>query len=637
MIKHFNIEGFRAIGKKKNIELAPITILIGNNGSGKSSLIKGMITFPKLFNIKTIKSDEGFKNSPFLFKDILGTYKQVAGFLKLDPTDVSGNSISFDNIINKSTGKDGFSFGTKLPLRFFDGSHILNVTIKPNTEGFGEVSNFEIVETEKNESLIQIQSFYENKGGYLTFRIHLRKQKKQMFDTIKNIVNNEFFKQESFNSDKELEFDNVLNDSKQIFKKNLRSPFHKQTKLTYSEIEFINPIEDLLKPAYKSFAGKTSFFFNYSYNPDLIRFNRQSSEDDEKKDEQIDKTVSKAVNYAEKKAMENLSNGINIPLGAREKFISVENFIDSFLSDPTAFSEILESEVMKFLPKDISIVDDPDDKLSDFGILLLNEMFINNIQQAILNTVKEFNDIQYIAPYKVRLDSFNENKGSYQTIIKRLREIKQKNVWFGASEYFTEYWLKYFEIGERIEFEKLKNNQEQIYLVKGETNLPIEDQSFGLSQLIPIIYLSSFPRDASDSEKDLRFSESFFYMKEQIQSTFLIEEPESNLHPSNQSKLADLFIDAHWKFGHQFIVETHSEYLIRKLQYWVAKGVIKNDKIKIISFSNDKTEKGKKDVKIREILIKSNGDLSSDLDSGFFDESVMLTDMLRDLRKRHNN
>ena len=264
-------------------------------------------------------------------------------------------------------------------------------------------------------------------------------------------------------------------------------------------------------------------------------------------------------------------------------------------------------------------------------------MFINNIQQAILNTVKEFNDIQYIAPYKVRLDSFNENKGSYQTIIKRLREIKQKNVWFGASEYFTEYWLKYFEIGERIEFEKLKNNQEQIYLVKGETNLPIEDQSFGLSQLIPIIYLSSFPRDASDSEKDLRFSESFFYMKEQIQSTFLIEEPESNLHPSNQSKLADLFIDAHWKFGHQFIVETHSEYLIRKLQYWVAKGVIKNDKIKIISFSNDKTEKGKKDVKIREILIKSNGDLSSDLDSGFFDESVMLTDMLRDLRKRHNN
>lgn len=39
MIKRFNIEGFRAIGKKKNIELAPITILIGKNGSGKSSLM----------------------------------------------------------------------------------------------------------------------------------------------------------------------------------------------------------------------------------------------------------------------------------------------------------------------------------------------------------------------------------------------------------------------------------------------------------------------------------------------------------------------------------------------------------------------------------------------------------------------
>ncbi|MFN6037639.1 MAG: DUF3696 domain-containing protein, partial [Bacteroidota bacterium] len=93
----------------------------------------------------------------------------------------------------------------------------------------------------------------------------------------------------------------------------------------------------------------------------------------------------------------------------------------------------------------------------------------------------------------------------------------------------------------------------------------------------------------------------------------------------------------HWKFGHQFIVETHSEYLVRKLQYWVAKGILKQDKVKILYFTNDKSEKGKKDVKIKEIFFKANGDLTSDFEPGFFDESTTLSDMLREIRKNHKN
>jgi predicted ATPase len=49
-------------------------------------------------------------------------------------------------------------------------------------------------------------------------------------------------------------------------------------------------------------------------------------------------------------------------------------------------------------------------------------------------------------------------------------------------------------------------------------------------------------------------------------SFILIEEPEANLHPALQSKLADLFLDAYDSFGIRFILETHSEYMIRKSQ-----------------------------------------------------------------------
>ena len=100
----------------------------------------------------------------------------------------------------------------------------------------------------------------------------------------------------------------------------------------------------------------------------------------------------------------------------------------------------------------------------------------------------------------------------------------------------------------------------------------------------------------------------------------LIEEPESNLHPNYQSKLADLLVDATNNFNIQFIVETHSEYLIRKLQYLTAKNVIKPEDT-IIHYFTDPKQLAKGEKQIKEIRIKKNGVLTQDFGTGFFDEA----------------
>ena len=56
----------------------------------------------------------------------------------------------------------------------------------------------------------------------------------------------------------------------------------------------------------------------------------------------------------------------------------------------------------------------------------------------------------------------------------------------------------------------------------------------------------------------------------------IVEEPESHLHPLAAALLAELFAEVSKKRGVQFIVETHSEHLFRRMQTLIAQQHVKN-------------------------------------------------------------
>lgn len=174
---------------------------------------------------------------------------------------------------------------------------------------------------------------------------------------------------------------------------------------------------------------------------------------------------------------------------------------------------------------------------------------------------------------------------------------------------FINKWFAEFGLAERMEFiwfEELQKTQIKVH--KNGKILDLADLGFGVTQLLPIlIHIVVCKTD---------------YL--------ILEEPETNLHPAIQSKLADMLFDAHKKFHINFIVETHSEYFIRKLKYLTAiksQGITTNDSI--IYYFNEPNHR----QMVKTIRILQDGTLDDDFGTGFFDETDKLAMSLYNVRK----
>lgn len=225
------------------------------------------------------------------------------------------------------------------------------------------------------------------------------------------------------------------------------------------------------------------------------------------------------------------------------------------------------------------------------------------------------------------------------------RLLSQKNKEEGeVVSNFLNNSIKIFEIGEGLKIVNIEGAANKISVVRKNSEINLADLGYGYTQFlsIPIKMVASVTM--KDDVKVIPFKnqylnpvDGYFYTQGDTPTKrqekyhfpevngplFLLEEPETNLHPKLQSLLADFFVEACRTFAMTLVAETHSEYLVRKLQYLVAKGEIRPQDVALYYFyPPGQVPDGHEQVE--RINILPDGRLDKDFGTGFFDESAKL-------------
>jgi predicted ATPase len=123
----------------------------------------------------------------------------------------------------------------------------------------------------------------------------------------------------------------------------------------------------------------------------------------------------------------------------------------------------------------------------------------------------------------------------------------------------------------------------------------LKDVGVGVSQVIPVIVAALFAQPGHIVN---------------------VEEPESHLHPLAQSMLAELLTQVSKERNVQFIVETHSEHLFRRMQTLIAKQEITTNDAAMYFI-----EREGRQAKLRELIPNKFGAIANWPDK-FFGDSI---------------
>ena len=169
-------------------------------------------------------------------------------------------------------------------------------------------------------------------------------------------------------------------------------------------------------------------------------------------------------------------------------------------------------------------------------------------------------------------------------------------------------YMQVFSIGSGIRIMSYNNESYTVDIIDASSkSMPLADKAMGAIQLtillLRIIFL--FKRYEYTSRKPI----------------ILVEEPEQNLHPKTQSLLADFFFEISTAYKFQVLVETHSEYLVRKMQVLFASKIKEKEQdeetlnglIKVYFFPENKSPYS--------MTFQKNGRFENTFDPGFFDEA----------------
>jgi hypothetical protein len=128
------------------------------------------------------------------------------------------------------------------------------------------------------------------------------------------------------------------------------------------------------------------------------------------------------------------------------------------------------------------------------------------------------------------------------------------------------HWLKEMGVIEQFKVVQRGPNRKdfevRVQRTKKSAEVYITDVGFGISQILPVLVQCYYAEPSS---------------------TVIFEQPEIHLHPKVAADLADVFIDATLNCDVQFIIESHSEHFLQRLQRRIAEEGVSAETVALYS------------------------------------------------------
>lgn len=568
MIKNFEFENYKAF-QKGSINVKPITIFIGGNSSGKSSITHLPLLFYQTLNNRLTNRIQGRKN---IF-DINGSVIQMGNTKALIKNKDINNILSFK-----------FSFTNNTNF---------NKKITKIIDSFHE----SIWETVRIYSLFLGNSL-GNKNDFLDINSILRnhhkwnmndkkKFREQMINSLKKIREMVEKIEKIEKTEKTEKTENLLllkrySNSKKNFVNRDEIKSHEDYLWSSELIDVLEKIKEkefILGISLKYIEERRDFFVKKisiiiqesTSTKDLLTF-----EFDHEQYDLINVTSSHIKQEAISKYKSSLNKIFNFRKGK-----SIFDLIckDPLLSNDPFFPKILRSFLDVFF-----------------------DAFQSSFSESAFNYVGPLRD--YPRQYYLRTENRNSTKMANFMLTEILIDnpdlLKKVN-----------YWLNVFST--KIEIDETNENIRRIKVIRNnlDCDLDISNIGFGVSQILPVIIETILSQSGSIT---------------------IIEQPELHLHPNMQGMLVDFFIDAIQNstdpsnIDKKLIIETHSSMLLNRLRLRIAQNKIQKNDVAIYTFSVNSNNDGIiKEVSLRD---KFNFDWPTDFIEEELNDSIELSKII---------
>lgn len=626
VLRGIGFENFRVFEQKVMFDFAPLTVLTGTNSSGKSSIING---------IKLI--DESFKG--IKVSDNLEEFELDSLFnIEINASEMMRRYGTLEKYINHSgrdKGENSFKFSIPIQLQYIKEKVIITYTIQveENEQKTGKIQAIEMQLIDGEIPLLKIEkrnNKYHIKNDLSAF-IHTLIHTKEFLsgpsnfetvDTLRAVVEEikkgHFYDFSFLWAEDQKDIEIFIYALKKFYGAGNRESLKQ---LNTDIIDIISAIEweeekvkNIIYYKYKRSSRKNT---GLSLLDAALRYHDNSSAVPTSPYRSV--IVGRSETEYDKLSLEKIEN-----MNDKSAFI---NYLFKMIAAKKSYHSYRGRELFQ----------EPDQVMEDLKILWSRKTKKIEIKSFEPNDVEKYfyeyflfpniNLLKKVFLLFAAIESVSTERSSTKGIKSILdnddfsRLMKRR---FSASglekeafnklDRFLNKWLQEFKVAERIKFGKDKDYDTfKVKLLKNGKWMMLSDEGFGVSQVLPVI-LSCCPIIHWNYE----YGEPF---QDNEPKLVLIEEPETNLHPALQSKLADMFMDAVKTFNIRFVIETHSEYLIRKLQYLTGKGDIK-PKQTVIYYFYPPTEVPSGEKQVKKININEDGSLTDDFGTGFFDEAT---------------